>query len=861
MRLRVMDRREATRILGPSLLCVALFAWGHPAESSQLNSGDLLLESRGQLAKLDRATNEFVVLSPPRPLFLAASADGYVFVADEERLVRVDPARNFQELFAAVRVSGLAARPTGGVIACVEGTRIVELGHTPGVLTTLVTVPCGPVAAAPDGRIFTISGGSISGAIVEIDLSTGGQRTVWNGGGSDLDLLPDGRLVVSSGYTNSSILVVDPSAGAAVPIFPCEAEQVAIDSLGRVVAACELGYVARCEPDGSNRETFNTPPGKLYAIAIEPSGSILVGEDPWASYDRMSVLRIDPDDWSARTLIVGTPLEPTLSMSKGLEQKLMAITVSQGMSTLISLGPSDAVPATILSMSDIRSITTLPSGRVAAFVGGGGSPSILEIDPSTVEIREVTSDGLLTHGYNGQMASDGAGTLLVGGDALVGVDLQTGSQSLLWEELGTQVIDVVVDSERRVFFAAEGMSVVSSGVFAFDLATLQVETVWLGHVNPEMLEIDIDGSLLISRITHPPFDPPYEVVKIDRYSGQESVVAGLGTWRTGVPTLIVVRADCEDQLDNDGDSLVDYPNDPGCAEPSDTDENDPSNCGDGIAAGSEACDDRNLMDGDGCSSVCAVEAGWSCTGEPSTCALLAPSIEVTPRQYDFGQVDLGTSSTQIVTISNTGGGSLLVDGVALVAGSGVGFEMTDATSTPFEIEPNATVDIGLVFTPSEAGPASATLRITSDDPEEPVIGVPIGGSGVSYDDQAMALLEFFDASVASGDLIGDGPGASASWRLHALRNMIEASGDLIDRGRTRVACVQLEVARRRTDGLFPPPDFASGSAAPDLEAEIAQLRANLGCNVPVRPGGCGLGAELALLLPFLLSLRRRGTAI
>lgn len=282
-------------------------------------------------------------------------------------------------------------------------------------------------------------------------------------------------------------------------------------------------------------------------------------------------------------------------------------------------------------------------------------------------------------------------------------------------------------------------------------------------------------------------------------------------------------------------------------------------CGDGSVLVPETCDDGNTAAGDGCSIACVVEAGFTCTGEPSVCASLAPSIEVAPRQYNFGLVDLGTSSAQIVTISNTGDAPLVVDGVALLAGSGVGFELTDAPTVPFEIEPNATVDIGLLFTPLAGGAANATLRVTSNDPEEPIINISLTGSGVSYGAQAMALLSFFDGLVASGDLVGEGPGHSASGRLNALRNMIEASGDLIDRGKKAKACKQLQDARLRTDGLFPPPDFASGAAAPELEAEIAQLRSNLRCDVPRGGGGCGLGAELALVMPLLglVASRRR----
>ena len=44
-----------------------------------------------------------------------------------------------------------------------------------------------------------------------------------------------------------------------------------------------------------------------------------------------------------------------------------------------------------------------------------------------------------------------------------------------------------------------------------------------------------------------------------------------------------------------------------------------SACGNGLAAGAEGCDDGNTTNGDGCSSTCAVEAGYNCTGTPSVC--------------------------------------------------------------------------------------------------------------------------------------------------------------------------------------------------------------------------------------------------
>ncbi len=43
-------------------------------------------------------------------------------------------------------------------------------------------------------------------------------------------------------------------------------------------------------------------------------------------------------------------------------------------------------------------------------------------------------------------------------------------------------------------------------------------------------------------------------------------------------------------------------------------------CADGILQLDEGCDDGNLTSGDGCSSTCTIEGGWSCSGEPSVCS-------------------------------------------------------------------------------------------------------------------------------------------------------------------------------------------------------------------------------------------------
>jgi cysteine-rich repeat protein len=45
----------------------------------------------------------------------------------------------------------------------------------------------------------------------------------------------------------------------------------------------------------------------------------------------------------------------------------------------------------------------------------------------------------------------------------------------------------------------------------------------------------------------------------------------------------------------------------------------PAACGNGLVELGEQCDDGNTTSGDGCSAVCQIESGWTCTGRPSAC--------------------------------------------------------------------------------------------------------------------------------------------------------------------------------------------------------------------------------------------------
>jgi cysteine-rich repeat protein len=47
-------------------------------------------------------------------------------------------------------------------------------------------------------------------------------------------------------------------------------------------------------------------------------------------------------------------------------------------------------------------------------------------------------------------------------------------------------------------------------------------------------------------------------------------------------------------------------------------------CGDGVVTPSQPCDDGGTEPDDGCDGDCQIEAGWTCVGAPSSCALCRP---------------------------------------------------------------------------------------------------------------------------------------------------------------------------------------------------------------------------------------------
>jgi hypothetical protein len=205
---------------------------------------------------------------------------------------------------------------------------------------------------------------------------------------------------------------------------------------------------------------------------------------------------------------------------------------------------------------------------------------------------------------------------------------------------------------------------------------------------------------------------------------------------------------------------------------------------------------------------------------------------VIPLAWDFGDVELGASSSVFLTISNTGSSDLIVDGLDFATGSDPEIALESPPALPLAIEPENSVNIEIVFTPSVEDCYLAGLEISSDDADEPVVTVNLSGCGVPVEIPPSEQIEAIIAFIEGGNLVGTGE--QPDKKIEVLLHMVGSVSDLIAAEDLDKACQQLSVILRKCDGLDTPPDFvqdAEGSegATEELAEMIENLMEDLGC--------------------------------
>jgi len=102
--------------------------------------------------------------------------------------------------------------------------------------------------------------------------------------------------------------------------------------------------------------------------------------------------------------------------------------------------------------------------------------------------------------------------------------------------------------------------------------------------------------------------------------------------------------------------------------------------------------------------------------EPTT---PTPGLGVSPTSLDFGGVTVNGSTTETVTIENTGDAGLTISGLSVGGGDAGAFGVTGNTC-PSVLAPGNTCTLDVAFAPSNAGPANAVLTVESNAGSEEV---------------------------------------------------------------------------------------------------------------------------------------------
>lgn len=155
-------------------------------------------------------------------------------------------------------------------------------------------------------------------------------------------------------------------------------------------------------------------------------------------------------------------------------------------------------------------------------------------------------------------------------------------------------------------------------------------------------------------------------------------------------------------------------------------------CGDGVTAGSEACDDHNTTSGDGCSATCVMESGFTCAGSPSVCSAIdttPPSVLTSlPPSSATGvladaQVSIGFSEPM-----STG-----TVAVTLTPSTNLGTPSWSAGNTVVTFNPSAQLVLGTAYTVTVSG--------------QDVAGNSLAATGWGFSTAAAPIPDVWDAAA------------------------------------------------------------------------------------------------------------------
>lgn len=115
-------------------------------------------------------------------------------------------------------------------------------------------------------------------------------------------------------------------------------------------------------------------------------------------------------------------------------------------------------------------------------------------------------------------------------------------------------------------------------------------------------------------------------------------------------------------------------------------------------------------------------------GDISVTDSVSPASDL---QVGYGDVDIGSSVNQTITVSNTGTGSLVIGTVGSANPLAAPFSVISNTCSGQTLPPAATCTLAVAFAPSAEQPYNDSFNILSNDPDEATVTIAVSGTGVS----------------------------------------------------------------------------------------------------------------------------------
>jgi len=135
------------------------------------------------------------------------------------------------------------------------------------------------------------------------------------------------------------------------------------------------------------------------------------------------------------------------------------------------------------------------------------------------------------------------------------------------------------------------------------------------------------------------------------------------------------------------------------------------------------------------------------TNSPAAISLsgngVQPQISVIPSGVSFGNVTVGVTNTQTLTIRNPGTAALSLSQASL---SGAGFT-TSGLALPLSVAPGGSASFTVGFAPAAASNFSGSITLISNAPNSPLV-IPLSGAGIA----TILHLSASPASLSFGNL-------------------------------------------------------------------------------------------------------------